>query len=348
MATTTTSPDAKRASRGPKHFIGRIPTRWRFYLAIAVAVPMLALSALLGYWYVEFSKMIEDRVHAERVRVVPRVFTRPFELHAGQGISERQLVERLNDLGYANRPHPADPGQFAIGKDTLVLVPREGAQASKQIRIQFSGTADAGSIRQIQTVPETMGRRVPPPATLDTVTLESPLITALATSREKQRIVPLSRIPKHQVEAVLAIEDHRFYDHPGVDLIGFARAAFTNLFGNKPYLAGGSTITQQLVKNMFNMPEKTIRRKLKEQYMALIIERRLSKDEILELYLNDVYLGNRGSFEIHGVAEAARLFFGKDVSNVTLGEAATIAGVIQTARHSPFKSIERARERRNV
>lgn len=348
MTTTTTSPDAKRAARGPKRLLGRIPARWRVYLAFGAAVPLLAVSAMLGYYYVEFSRMIDERVHAERVRVVPRVFGRPFELYAGEAISERQLVERLNDLGYANRPHPADPGQFAVGKDALLLVPREGAQASKTIRLVFSGTADAGSIRQIFEVPPGTGRHAPPPVSLDAITLEPPLITALATSREKQRIVPLARIPKHQIEAVLAIEDHRFYEHPGVDLIGFARAAFTNVFGNKPYLAGGSTITQQLVKNMFNMPEKTIRRKLKDQYMALIIERRLSKDEILELYLNDVYLGNRGSFEIHGVAEAARLFFGKDVSNVTLGEAATIAGVIQTARHSPFKSIDRARERRNV
>jgi penicillin-binding protein 1B len=208
------------------------------------------------------------------------------------------------------------------------------------VRLTFAGTIETGSVRQITTVS--------PEGRVDRLLLEAPLITALGTAREKQRLVPLARIPRHMVQAVLAIEDKRFYDHPGIDLIGFSGAMITNVFGNKPYLAGGSTITQQLVKNMFLTPEKSIRRKLKEQYMALIVERRLSKDQILELYLNEVYLGQRGSFAIHGVGEAARLFYGKDVSNVSLAEAATIAGVIQTARHSPFKSLERARERRNV
>ena len=123
----------------------------------------------------------------------------------------------------------------------------------------------------------------------------------------------------------------------------------TNLRGEKKYLVGGSTITQQLVKNFFLTPKKTLRRKLAEQYMALILERRVSKDQILEMYLNDVYLGQRGSFAVHGVAEAARLFFGKDISNVTLNEAATIAGIIQSPyTWSPFTSPERCRERRNV
>jgi penicillin-binding protein 1B len=148
---------------------------------------------------------------------------------------------------------------------------------------------------------------------------------------------------------VLAIEDRRFYDHPGVDPIGVAGAMIRNVFGDKEYLAGGSTITQQLVKNTFLTPEKTPLRKMTEGLMSVVLERRLSKDQILQLYLNDVSLGQRGSFAIHGVGEAARLFFGKDVSNLNLVEAATIAGVIQSpSRLSPFRNAERAKERRNV
>jgi penicillin-binding protein 1B len=123
----------------------------------------------------------------------------------------------------------------------------------------------------------------------------------------------------------------------------------TNLRGDRPYLVGGSTLTQQLVKNSFLTPEKTIRRKLLEQLMAIVLERRLSKEEILGLYLNEVYLGQRGSFAIHGVAEAARAFFGKDVGNLDLAEAATIAGVIQSPpAYSPVRAPQRARDRRNV
>jgi penicillin-binding protein 1B len=151
------------------------------------------------------------------------------------------------------------------------------------------------------------------------------------------------------VQAVLAIEDRRYYDHHGIDPIGVAGAVFRNVFGNKEYLASGSTITQQLVKNTFLTAEKTLKRKMTEWFMSIILERRLSKDQILELYLNDVSLGQRGSFAIHGVAEAARLFFAKDITNVSLTEAATIAGVIQSpSRLSPFNNGERARDRRNI
>jgi len=135
-------------------------------------------------------------------------------------------------------------------------------------------------------------------------------------------------------------------------------ALFTNVFGNRPYLEGASTITQQLARNFFLTEEmaveqqtrqRSIKRKLLEQFMSVILSIKTTKDQVLELYLNDVYLGNRGSFAIRGVPEAARLYFGKDVSNLTLGEAATIAGIIQSpGTLSPFTAPARARERRNV
>ncbi len=178
----------------------------------------------------------------------------------------------------------------------------------------------------------------------------APLLTALAVdARAKQRHVPLADVPPYLVQAVLAIEDRRFYDHPGVDVIRATGALVTNLRGGRPYLEGGSTITQQLVKNLVLTPDKTLRRKLQEQFMAILVERRLTKDRILELYLNEVYLGQRGSFAIHGVAEASRLFFCKDLASLTLAEAATIAGLIQApSLYSPFRSPERARARRGV
>ena len=142
------------------------------------------------------------------------------------------------------------------------------------------------------------------------------MLTALiSASREKRRQVPLSAIPTRMVQAVLAIEDRRYYSHPGVDPIRMIGALFTNTFGNRPYLEGASTITQQLARNFFFTEEmaveqqtrqRSLRRKLMEQFMAVILSVKTTKDQILELYLNDVYLGNRGSFAIHGVPEAAR------------------------------------------
>jgi penicillin-binding protein 1B len=196
---------------------------------------------------------------------------------------------------------------------------------------------------------------------IDAVEFEAPLLTALVEGREKRRDVPLTAISPRMVQAVVAIEDRRFYDHPGVDFIGTSRAVFSNLFGSKKYLSGGSTITQQLVRNTFLSSmwglEKArergglagIKRKFTEWFMSVALERRLSKEKVLELYLNDVYLGQRGSFAIHGVPEGARLIFGKDVNNLSLVEAATIAGIIHSpAIDSPFQHPERAKERRNT
>jgi penicillin-binding protein 1B len=344
-----------------------IARRWLWLLA-ALSVPLVVCVVVVGYYYVSFARLIDARLQGERFRTEPRLFARPFELRPGEALSPRQLVDRLNDLGYAHRARAERTGEFVIGRDAIVVIPRGGSHDSRPVRLLFRRRKPTLEPDRIERIELAAGGQARPSGTslqarpsgtglqarpnggaIDRLTLEAPLITALmAAGREKRRIVPLAQIPKQMIQAVLAIEDRRFYDHPGVDLIRSAAAVVTNLRGDRPYLVGGSTLTQQLVKNLFLTPEKTVKRKLLEQFMALVLERRLTKDEILELYLNEVYLGQRGSFAIHGVAEASRLYFGKDVSNVTLGEAATIAGVIQTARHSPFRDTARARERRNV
>jgi penicillin-binding protein 1B len=328
------------------------------YLLLALGIPAICLSAVLGYYYVVFSRLVDTQLHGERERVLPRVFARPLELRAGQHLNERQLIDRLNDLGYAERATAEHPGEFAITREGISLVPRTGRAAGRTVRAVFRGTPAVVAAGSARTTGGGRLDRLEMAGTgrLSALTLDAPLLTALiAEGRQKRRQVPLKMIPKHLVNAVLAIEDKRFYYHPGVDAIGAFGALVTNIKGDHPYLAGGSTITQQLVRNVFlgsflaNPLEKSLRRKLLEQWMAVVLERRASKDEVLELYLNEVYLGQRGSFAIHGVAEAARLFFGKDVANLTLAEAATIAGVIQSPHaHSPFASAARARPRRNV
>lgn len=332
--------------------------RWPLVLAVVFGLPALIGSALLGYYYVRVAGLIDARLHGQRERVLPRVYGRPMELRRGQALSERQLVDRLNDLGYAQRPKPARPGEFATGENAVALVPRTGDWAGRTVLATFTKPAvvkagarpaPAGTDRLVRLEVLAVGQR-------ERVTLETPLLTSLMSGeREKRRQVQLKQIPPHVVNAVLAIEDRRFYDHPGVDPIRMVGALITNVSGDRPYLVGGSTITQQLVKNVFlaavmaNPLEKSIKRKVTEQFMALVLERRASKDEILGFYLNEVYLGQRGSFAIHGVAEGARLFFGKDVNNLSLAEAATMAGVIQSPYNlSPFSSPARARERRNV
>jgi penicillin-binding protein 1B len=341
MTTTAKPQTAARPSRW-QFLKGR---SWKFYVAVGGGVPLLLTAALMGYYYAAFARMIDARLQGQMQRADPRIFARPFELQRGQSVSPRQLVDRLNDLGYSHRERSEEPGQFTVGRNTLVLIPRDGERKGQVIRVVFGMRGKTGEPQSIERLELPFTKK-----SVERVRLDAPLITALiTTSRSKRRDVPLQVIPTRMVQAVLAIEDRRYYDHHGIDPIGIAGAVFRNVFGNKEYLASGSTVTQQLVKNTFLTADKTLKRKMTEWFMSIILERRLSKDQILELYLNDVSLGQRGSFAIHGVAEAARLFFAKDITNVSLTEAATIAGVIQSpSRLSPFNNAERARERRNV
>jgi len=351
VSTVRTSSAAKKPARA-RPAGTRARRRWILYVFLPLSVLLVIACGVTSYYYVTFSRMIDARLHGEMERSDPRVFARPLVVRRGQRLTLQQVVDRLNDLGYAQRPRAEQPGEFAIGRDAMALVPRGGDAQGQVVRFAFASRPNRqpGGLQTIELVAK---HRM-----IDSLELDAPLLAALVSEgREKRRDVPLTAIPPRMIQAVLAIEDRRFYDHPGVDVIGTARAVVTNLFGSHRYLSGGSTVTQQLVRNTFlssmwgieKAQEKTARRKMTEWLMSVALERRLSKDQILQMYLNDVYLGQRGSFAIHGVPEAARLFFGKDVSNVSLTEAATIAGVIQAPpRYSPFNNPDRSRERRNV
>ena len=337
--------------------------KWVRVAAGIFAIPVIALCFSAGYYYVSFARLIDARLHGERDRVLPRVFARPLELRRGQSMTDRQLVDRLNDLGYAERPHAERPGEFELDAGAVAIVPRSRDFKGQVVRVVFQKPAPA--LRA--------GRKPPPPkppdhveqlvlGTLpsDRLTLDAPVLSSLGGGeREKRRQVALSVIPQRMLEAVLAIEDRRFYDHPGIDPIGMAGAVLSYATGRRSYLGGGSTITQQLVRNVFlptfegmtlqSARERSLKRKALEIWVSVVLTSRATKDEILEMYLNDVPLGQRGSFSILGVPEAARLFFGKDVSNVSVAEAATIAGVIQSpSALSPFNNPERCQDRRNV
>ena len=341
-----TRPPSRPPRRRPHRPGGRLrillarPRRaWIKLAVLLVGVPVLAVFSVCAYLWVSYGRLIDSRLGAGETRPIARVFARPFEISARQGLTPQQLAARLNDVGYAERDTAAAPGQFSVEENVVLLRTRAMDRSPSQtVRIEFT----RGATPLLQRILGDGGKPIP------SLTLEAPMLAALAPG-EKRRYAPLGRIPEHVKHAVLAIEDQRFFGHPGVDPIRTVGAIITNLRGDKPYLVGGSTITQQIVKNTFLSPEKTPIRKLREQFMALVLETRFTKEQILELYLNDIVLGQRGPFAIHGVAEAARIFFGKDVSNVTLSEAATLAGMIQApSRLSPFSHPQRATERRNL
>ena len=310
-------------------------------LLVSIGLVLVAGGVTFGYGVVRLAADLDDRLRPDQHSPRLQVFARPLELWEGQAMTPAQLVARLNVLGYTERPHTSQPGQFTIGPDTVVLAASGGTYAGQIVRIHFTRRLADPRVRRLQIVG---GER------LTRLDLAAPLLTSLGeTSRQKRRATALDDIPESMIHAVLAIEDRRFYEHAGVDPLRMVGALVTNLIGDRPYLVGGSTLTQQLVKNTLLTPEKTLRRKLTEQLLSVSLEQRLTKAEILELYVNEVYLGHCGSFAIHGVAEAARIFFGKDIANVSLPEAATIAGIIQAPQtYSPFRHPDRARARRDV
>ena len=330
-------------------------------LAGALVACAAGLCVATTYYYVSFSRLIEQRLHGERDRVLPRVLARPLEIRRGQAMNNRQLIDRLNELGYAERPALERPGEFILGEGNVSIMPRGATSRSEIVRVAWERRPVPGRNPKRPARPSERVVRLERGAReTDKLTLDAPVLASISPGeREKRRPVALAAINPRVVQAVLAIEDRRFYDHPGIDPIGMGGAVFSYVTGRRARMAGASTITQQLVRNVFlpkfdgmtleTARERSPRRKVLEMFVSVILTIKASKDEILEMYLNDVPLGQRGSFAIMGVSEAARLFFGKDVSNVSLAEAATIAGVIQSpSALSPFNNPQRCRERRNV
>jgi penicillin-binding protein 1B len=334
---------------------------WVRVAAGALVACAAALLVATTYYYVGFARIIDQRLHGERDRVLPRVLARPLEIRRGQAMSNRQLIDRLNELGYAQRQTADKPGEFTDSGAAVTIMPRGAEARDGIVRVGFDQRpSSARNPKRPPRVSDHVVRLERGARETDHLTLDAPVLASISPGeREKRRPVALAAIQPQMVQAVLSIEDRRFYEHPGIDPIGMGGAAFSYVTGRRARMAGGSTITQQLVRNVFlpkfdgmtleTARERSPRRKILEMFVSVILTIKASKEEILEMYLNDVPLGQRGSFAILGVSEASRLFFGKDVSNVSLAEAATIAGVIQSpSALSPFNNPQRCRERRNV
>jgi len=320
-------------------------------LLTLIFLPIVVGSSLLIYQYLRMSVLVAQRLSGEKGRLPARVYARPLILRPGMELTRDGLVKVLNRLRYAERERPGEAGQFTPTESAVAFFPRPVLDgASEPLVVSF--VTDKQKVTRVREIRTRSKQR------LEAQTLEPELVTYLyGEDREKRRRVRYEELPEHLVKAVLAIEDRRFFSHPGLDPIGLAAAVVRNLRSDSAIPHGASTITQQLCKNFFLRrtdehgyltAERSYRRKAQEALLAFVLERRASKQEILEMYLNEVYLGQSGSFGINGVGEAARIYFGKDVTNLTLPESALLAGMIQSPNpYNPFRHEQRARERRN-
>ncbi|MGH7816178.1 MAG: PBP1A family penicillin-binding protein [Candidatus Binatia bacterium] len=324
-----------------------IKSKLRIFSLSLVALLVVTSSGLVfGAWYL---KQLEDKVTEKfegRKWVFPsKIYADSYFLYVGANLRAQDLTEKLHRLGYfETQSAPKAKGEYRIAaKEGLVEIYLHDFDAPTErfkgvpIRISLQGT----TIAKIENIADGKEQFF--------VELEPELITGLYERIwQERKVVKLAEVPPLVVKTILALEDERFYHHFGVDPIGVLRAMWVNL-RSMSFKQGGSTLTQQLVKNFFLSDERTMSRKIPEAVMAVIAERKYSKQTILENYLNEIYLGQRGSQGIFGVWEAAQFYFSKPLTDLTVGETALLAGLIPAPnRLSPYKSAEAAIKRRNV
>ncbi|MBX5479999.1 MAG: PBP1A family penicillin-binding protein [Pyrinomonas methylaliphatogenes] len=324
----------------------------RLFSAPVIAVLAVLATACLGvlaYYYVVFSARIDRLLRGEIFTRSAGIYAAPKEIRVGENLSLDDLIALLKRAGYVERGQQADSsrGRYAVEGTAVEIEPSEnsvidGQRVFARLRVQFArGGRGIASITDLDN-----SRRI------TRAWLEPEQISSvMGREREKRRVIGFKDLPPHLVKAILVTEDRSFFEHPGINFRGILRALWRRYDAdpNSPLARqGGSSITQQLVKNLLLSPERTLRRKLAEAYMSLILETRLSKEEIFALYCNEVYLGQQAGFSINGFGEAAQAYFNKDVTELTLPEAAFLAGLIRSPnRYNPYRDPERATARRN-
>jgi penicillin-binding protein 1B len=293
---------------------------------------------------IRLDRIVQARFEGQRFRVPSRVYSSPSIIYPGLDIELADLRGTFVRLGYreAGSDGSVQQGQYSWQKHRIRAHLRafEHPTRSEPARDVVFRIRD-GFIEEILELP--LGR------TLGAVLIEPEQLGAYyGPDREQRELVELEDLPSHLVDAIVSVEDQRFEAHPGIDVRRIGGALLANLRAGG-IRQGGSTLTQQLVKNFFLTPERTLKRKAHEAVMALLVEFHYDKREILEAYLNEIYLGQRGSTEIHGVGEATLRFFGKRVQNLSLAESALLAALIQSPNGiSPYRNPEGARNRRNL
>ena len=304
-------------------------------------IGLIAASSTLLYFYVEYSRIIDRRLSGEVFKNTARIYATPFRIYPSQKLSAEAVVGRLQKAGYetADKGLVTD-GSYEVAGNRVTIRPASG----EPMRLDFQKERLAKIVRLNGN------------AEMEQAYLPAEMVTNLFDeSRTKRRVVDFKEIPPHLVNALIAAEDRRFYSHFGVDpirLVGAIVAAVRH--SNR--VEGTSTITQQLARNYFlsqlgefQTGDRSPMRKVREMFVSVLLEQRLTKQQIITMYANEVYLGNRGSFAIHGFGEGAATIFGKDIGELTISEAAMMASIIPSPNtYSPIKYPDRARNRRNL
>jgi penicillin-binding protein 1B len=304
-------------------------------------VLLCLLLGLSGYvFYLDIS--IREAFDGRKFALPARVYGRALEVYPGLKLTSVQLVDELRAIGYHENPDPIEAATYKYTLKGIEFTTRDfvfwdGPQASQRLRIEF----DEGKVALLQ-------ERGNVERDLPILRTEPPLIGGIYPGHNEDRtLLKLSQIPQPLIDALIATEDRKYYSHWGIDPRGIARALYKTVSGQR--IEGGSTLTQQLVKNFFLTSERTLSRKANEVLMALLLELHYSKDEILETYLNEVYLGQDASRAIHGFGLASHFYFDRPLERLELHEIATLVGMVKgPGVYDPRRKPEQALQRRNI
>ena len=289
---------------------------------------------IFTYFYTKYSRMIDGRLSGNILQNTTQIFSAPEHISAAEAWGPDDLTDYLTRVGYRPDADPNAMGQYTVQGNTVDIRPSKLSYfgGKNALAVQFRGK----SIRSIR--PLEGGSEV------DTAEIEPELITNLFDSaREKRRPVRYEDLPVTLVDAIVSAEDKRFFEHAGFDFIRIVGAAWADLRHTSQHYQGASTITMQVARTFFLSTDRNWQRKVAEALISLELEQRFNKQRIFEMYANEVYLGNRGSFGIRGFSEASVAYFGKDMRELTLPECAYLAGIIRAPNY--YSSADRHPDR---
>ncbi|ENM3852255.1 penicillin-binding protein 1B [Vibrio cholerae] len=302
----------------------------------------LTLAAVLVFIGIYLDSMIKPRFEGQLFDLPTVVYARILNLEPGNGLSLQELRNELDVLNYRKVAQPRFPGEYASSSSRIELIRRpfefaDGPEPDRRVMLTFDGSG----LNKIESLEQERE--------LGYLRLDPKLMGMLEKDSSEQRLfLRRDQFPEVLVDALLVTEDRDFYQHDGVSPLAIGRAMVVNLKAGRT-VQGGSTLTQQLAKNIFLSSDRTLWRKLREAYMALIIDYRYSKDRILEAYLNEVYLGQSGADAIHGFGLASRLYFGQPLQELRIDQLALLVGMVKgPSYYNPMRYPDRARERRDL
>jgi penicillin-binding protein 1B len=316
--------------------------RIRQTIALSLFVILNIAAVWLVTTYQYYAAIVDRHLTNHAFKIPAGIYAAPRHLNVGTSLTRDDVIERLRRAGYqeGSQPNEFAAGSFQIQNDAVEITTNDFNQKENlpaKVQVSFKNHL----VAQLEDLTRNKS--------INSIQLPGELLTADPSTKNQARSATrFDELPKVLINALCAIEDRNYFSHEGVDVKAITRAFYKNLF-NGGIREGGSTLTQQLIKNSFLTSERTYERKIAEAMMAIALERRLSKEQIMALYCDHVYVGQSGMTSVYGFKQAARAFFGQELNDLTLAQAALLAGLVKAPNHySPYKHLDEALARRDL